>query len=274
MARGPGIALASGLLDRAGFAHGFSVGDGAAPPADFALLRDPVRLEGALRAFGAATDLPGDAIWQCTQVHGRAVVIAGAPPAETATASRRVEADALVARAAGSGAPRAVGVRVADCVPVLLADTRTGDVAAVHAGWKGLVGGVVEAALEVLLAPAASRAAGGGRVLAAIGPCIGPCCFEVGADVAARIVEATGAGAEADADGVVAGRHVRDGVAKAHVDLRRAARRVLARAGVDAACVEDVPGCSRCEPRFHSFRRDGDASGRMLAAIAPRPPRP
>jgi YfiH family protein len=154
------------------------------------------------------------------------------------------EADALVAPA-GSGA--VVGVRVADCVPILVADPKTGSVAAIHAGWRGVEAGVIPAALALLV---------GGELLAAVGPCIGACCFEVGADVARRIA-AVAPGAK-----VV----VREAGGKAFVDLRAAVR-----AQLEGLTVEDVPGCTKCGgARFFSHRRDGDAAGRHLAAIAAR----
>jgi YfiH family protein len=176
---------------------------------------------------------------QVKQVHGARAV--------EATGAEGVEADALVARAAdGSTSPVcAVGVRVADCVPLLVADEASGDVAAIHAGWRGVVAGVVKAGVELL---------GGERLVAAIGPCIGSCCFEVGRDVGERI-----------------GFVVREEGAKVYVDLRAAVRAQLRALGVDDARIEDVPGCTKHEPaRFHSFRRDGANSGRMLATIAAR----
>jgi copper oxidase (laccase) domain-containing protein len=101
--------------------------------------------------------------------------------------------------------------------------------------------------------PAAASAAGR-RLIAAIGPCIGPCCFEVGREVAAQV-------------GFVA----REAGDKAFVDLRAAVRAQLRALGLEDARIEDVPGCTKHEPaRFHSFRRDGAGSGRMLAAIATR----
>jgi copper oxidase (laccase) domain-containing protein len=196
------------------------------------------------------------------QVHGARVVEASASLAAPGDAAAQ-EADALVAR--GTLGPLAVGVRVADCVPVLVGDAATGDVAAIHAGWRGVVAGVVPAAIAALL----SRGAGGGArgedreqandlsarpgaLVAAIGPCIGACCFEVGRDVAARI-----------------GHVAREAGDKAYVDLRAAVRAQLEAAGVGSDRIDDVPGCTRHEPeRFHSFRRDGADSGRMLAAIA------
>jgi YfiH family protein len=142
-----------------------------------------------------------------------------------------------------------VGVRVADCVPVLVGDEETGSVAALHAGWRGVVAGVVPAGVQRLLDGRPPRA-----LVAAIGPCIGPCCFEVGLEVA-------------EAVGHAVRREEERG--KAFVDLRAAVRAQLRALGLDDARIEDVPGCTRHEAeRFHSFRRDGKDSGRMLAAIA------
>jgi polyphenol oxidase len=205
--------LTSAILAKAGFLHGFPTRD----TADAALL--------------AALTSP--TVIQVKQVHGARAVLA-------AEAAGR-EGDALVARA-GDGA---VGVRVADCVPVLVADPASGAVAAIHAGWRGVVGGVLGAGVGLL---------GGKDLVAAIGPCIGACCFEVGRDVAARI-------------GFIA----REDGEKAYVDLRAAVRSQLRALGLADGSIEDVAGCTRHEgERFHSFRRDGAHSGRMLAAIVPR----
>jgi len=215
------------LLDQAGFLHAF-----------------PTRQASEAELLNA---LGSPAVAQMRQVHGARAIDAS---------EGTEEADAIVGRAQpmqrrtdGSVAMgKAVGVRVADCVPVLIADELSGDVVAIHAGWRGVVLGVVRAGVERLKARAA---------VAAIGPCIGACCFEVGDDVARQI------------GFVVATRGD-----KARVDLRFAVRTQLLALGVKADRIEDVPGCTRCEAsRFHSFRRDGSASGRMLAAIAPRPRR-
>jgi YfiH family protein len=136
-------------------------------------------------------------------------------------------------------------------VPVLVGSNA--GVAAIHAGWRGVVGGVI---------PAALRELGGANLVAAIGPCIGPCCFEVGADVGAEITNACRADVIARRDGE-----------KAFVDLRRAVRAILEREGVHE--VEDVPGCTKHEPdRFFSYRRDGANAGRQIGVIGARPARP
>jgi len=177
----------------------------------------------------------------------------------------------------------ACGVRTADCVPVLLADPLTGAVAAAHAGWRGTVAGVVPTAVRVLLqvaqggqsevvattgrptaAPSitdSSVTAMAGRLLAAVGPHIEQCCFEVGADVAETIAACSSLG-----DTVVDRSRV-----KPHIDLRQVVAQQLASVGVQR--VDQVAGCTVCDrERFHSYRRDGKRSGRMMAAIVGRGP--
>jgi YfiH family protein len=264
--------LLSETLKKAGFAHGFStrLGGVSEPPfetLDFALVRDPARLAENQRRFAAAVGFAPGRLYQTRQVHGRAVVVAEGDPAKLL----ELEADALVAEPRSGNA---VAVRVADCVPVLLADPATGRVAAVHAGWRGIVADVVGAAVRQLARArthdrdsASSPAHDAGGFLAAIGPCIGPCCFEVGADVAATIVRATTSDA-------IAGRDEARG--KAFVDLRRTVRSQLRSVGFSDSAIEDVPdkthaGCTRCNAAsFYSYRRDGDASGRLLAVIVAR----
>jgi YfiH family protein len=209
------LLLRARVLDAAGFAHAF--------PARHAQEVD------LLASLGV------ESITQVRQVHGATAV--------EAAAAALAEADAIVARACGG----AVGVRVADCVPVLVGSTITGDAAAIHAGWRGVAQGVIGSGVSLL------GGLGGRGLVAAIGPCIGPCCFEVGLDVADRL-------------GFVV-RRVGD---KAYVDLRAAVRAQLVDLGLLERDIEDVPGCTKHDPRFHSFRRDGGGSGRMLASIRPR----
>jgi polyphenol oxidase len=127
----------------------------------------------------------------------------------------------------------------ADCLPIAVARVLTDEhaVATLHVGWKGLLRGIVEAGAEAL----------GGRTLAAmIGPGIGPCCYEVGDEVAAPFREHFGEDV------------VRDG----RLDLWTSAERALRAAGV--ADVERVDRCTACEPEtFFSHRRDGGVTGRQ-----------
>ena len=140
----------------------------------------------------------------------------------------------------------ALAIATADCVPVLLAGH--GRVAAVHAGWRGLVAGIIPRAVE-------SLGGGGSGVRAWIGPAIGPCCYEVGEEVAAAIAGASDEGALR--------RHPDR---RPHANLVAAARWQLAQAGV--AAVAAVETCTRCSPELlWSYRRDGTAAGRNLAFI-------
>jgi YfiH family protein len=153
----------------------------------------------------------------------------------------------------------ACGVRSADCVPVLLADRRTGAVAAVHSGWRGTVAGAAPAGVAAL------RELVGGEedLVAAVGPHIEACCFEVGDDVAAQLAGCSSAGESAV---------IRAPGRKTHVDLRRIVHAQLEAAGIAEGRIDDVRGCTVCDKeRFHSYRRDGKVSGRLLSAIVTAP---
>jgi YfiH family protein len=224
--------LTSALLAKSGVVHAF-----------------PTRATSDAALLDALGALDCHAVLQIKQVHG-----ARAVRAEDVAGASGLEGDAIVARAGPAGRGVAVGVRVADCVPVLVADRASGSVAAIHAGWRGVVGGVIRAGVELLEEGEVVERLARGEVVAAIGPCIGACCFEVGRDVAAQI-----------------GFVVRREGDKAYVDLRAAVRSQLRALGLPDACIDDVPGCTRHEPeRFHSYRRDGAHSGRMLAAVVSR----
>jgi len=189
------------------------------------------------------TFLPGPAVI-LEQVHGCDVVVIDAGNVAAARAKPPV-ADAAVTRLAGVP----LAVRVADCVPVLLASREGGFVAAAHAGWRGLAAGVIEATLAAMRAPAADIAAW-------LGPAIGPDAFEVGDDVR----EAFAAVDERDA---MHFRRQRGG--KWLADLHALARARLARAGVRHVAAD--PSCTFTEPaRFHSWRRDHTPS-RFAASV-------
>ena len=143
----------------------------------------------------------------------------------------------------------ALSVRAADCVPILLADRRTGAVAAVHAGWKGTAAGAVDGRRSVR---STSRfGTNPDDVVAAVGPSIGPCCYEVGTDLAGTFLSARQmrrAGSR---------RHE-----KPHLDLWRATRDQLARAGVPPQQIHVCALCTFDHPAlFHSYRRDGKQCG-------------
>lgn len=145
-----------------------------------------------------------------------------------------------------------IGVFVADCVPILIEDRQTGAVAAVHAGWRGTAQQAVTAAIQSL-----SIQYGGDPkdMVAAIGPSIKGCCYQVGEEVVEALAHLP------DRDACV---RRQDGAS--YVDLQEANRQMLIAAGIGAVHVSGL--CTACDPdRFFSYRRDGERSGRMLAAI-------
>lgn len=147
------------------------------------------------------------------------------------------EGDALIENAPGS----AVAVRTADCIPILLVDERARAVAAVHAGWRGTVAEIGRRAVEAMRQRFGSDPT---DLHAAIGPGIGKCCYEVGPEVAARF-----------------GKQGR-----VHIDLEEANRRQLQEAGVTPHRIYASNLCTMCRAEeFHSFRRDGEAAGRMYS---------
>lgn len=176
------------------------------------------------------------------QVHGARVV-------EAATATPETEADALWTDQAGV----AVGVRTADCLPVLIEDPR-GRVAAVHAGWRGVLAEIVARTLEQLV----ERGAQVSELKVAIGPCIQRCCFEVDGDLPARFQAAFG-------DGVLV---LSKESAKPHLDLPFAVKQTLARLGVPEGHMVALPQCTRCDERFFSHRREHGITGRHLSFIS------
>jgi hypothetical protein len=144
-------------------------------------------------------------------------------------------------------------------VPVLIADRTSGAVAALHAGWRGTVAGIVPAGLAALRALSGSQP----KFLAAIGPHISLAAFEVSEDVAAEL-------ARACPDPAVTVIERTRGP-RPHVSLARILRAQLCEGGLADEEIEEVAGCTVSDPeRFFSFRRDGQTSGRHLAAIVPR----
>jgi len=150
--------------------------------------------------------------------------------------------DALVTEEAAL----ALAVVTADCVPVLLAGP--GQVAAVHAGWRGIAARVTEAAIQAMAVPAE-------RMVAWIGPAIGACCYEVGQEVALGVIAASGP------DVARPGPRGRP-----YLDLVAAVAAQLARAGV--AEIRRLSICTRCEgDLLASYRRDGKGAGRNVALV-------
>jgi len=148
----------------------------------------------------------------------------------------------------------ALGVKIADCLPVTLFDGTAGVVAGIHSGWRGAAAGIVPRTIERLTR---DDSFGPSRAVAYLGPSIRVCCFEVGEEVVDALDAAFGSIDD----------HVdRKRGARPHVDLPGLTRRLLVEAGFTAASIDDSCLCTRCDGSiFHSFRRDGAAAGRNLS---------
>lgn len=252
----------SELLRQAGFRHAFFTRTGGVSTGLYASLNfssaatdSRENVAENVRRAARALEVDPARVFFLSQVHGvEHRVIQGHEDREQVLFER---GDVLLSAASNV----AVGVRSADCVPVLLADRVSGAVAAVHAGWRGVelnaCGAGVRALRELIGAD--------GALLAAIGPHITLPAFEVGEDVAERLRAACPGPAAA---AVVVRRPEWP---RPHVDLARIVRAQLQAEGIDAAAIELLPGCTvtDAELRF-SYRRDGKASGRHLSAIVPR----
>ena len=187
-------------------------------------------LKGLIHGFGLRSSTYSAEIVTAKQVHSSVVQDAAGPLGP---------GDALI-----SNQPAVVvGVRTADCVPILLADPVTGAVAAIHAGWRGSGAGIAAAAVRALSERWNARP---GDLRAAIGPSIGVCCYEVGPEVAYQF--------EMDVSTPV------------HLDLPAVNERQLRDVGV--VDIWTSGECTFCaKDRFYSFRREREQAGRMTSFI-------
>ena len=195
---------------------------------------DPVAV--AANRAAIAGYLGANALALVRQVHGRDVARLRAP------LDAPPDADAIVTDVPGLP----IAVQTADCVPILLADLGRGQVAAVHAGWRGVVADVVGAALEAMT-PA-------GSVHAWIGPAICPGCYEVSEEVREVVAAAAPEAFARTRAGTPA------------VDVRAGVAGQLARRGIAA---EMVGGCTFEDPALYSYRRDA-VTGRQAGVIVLR----
>ena len=159
------------------------------------------------------------------------------------------EGDALITNQAGV----VLSVRTADCLPILIADSRNRAVAAAHAGWRGVTQEIVVKTLEAMQEAYSSRPE---DLTVAIGPGIGVCCFEVGPEVTEQFLRYFPDG------GLTRGR--------TNIDLAETIHRQLGRNGVTMRQIGTAGLCTLCQPGFHSYRRDREAAGRMVTTISIR----
>jgi YfiH family protein len=241
--------LHSGAIDRIpGIVHAFSTRRGERNDFSLGPANSPNPMVQINRArFTAAISAAGWPIIKLKQVHSNIIV----DVIDTSAAGEAVEGDAAITELPGV----MLGVLTADCVPILIADREARAVAAVHAGWRGTAAGIAEATVERLTE---KFQVDPWNLVAAIGPHIGPCCYEVGEDVADQI----------DIAAIVRMPEF----SKPHIDLAAANVAQLMRSGIPEPQIEKSSLCTKCrDDLFHSFRRDGKTMGHMLSVIGIAP---
>ncbi len=155
------------------------------------------------------------------------------------------DCDALVTNVRGTY----LSVSIADCAPIFLFDRKKEVVACVHAGWRGTEQRIVSQAIKLMTAEFGSEPT---EILAFIGPSAGPCCYEIGAEVAGKFEE----------------DYLSSRAGKIYLDIKKANSGQLRAAGVPDSNTEVLNDCTICgAERYHSFRRDRTKSGRMVAII-------
>ena len=251
--------LASPLLG--GVRHGFSTRRGGVSPAPWDTLNlgpgrgdAPENVEENYRRFFAALDMDSAYPVLSRQVHRDDVRLCTAADAgKGLIRDRDYDADALIT--AEKGLP--LVVFSADCGILLLHDPDAGCVGAVHAGWRGCAAGIVEKTVREMVRLLGTRPE---RILAAVGPCIGKCCFETDGDVP-EAMRASALGPEAEP-------YLERRGPKYHVDLAGLNRQWLLHAGVAPEHIDICGLCTACRPDlFWSHRKMGEARGAQVAVI-------
>lgn len=191
------------------------------------------------REFFEALGFSENSVAAGAQVHGDNIELVESP-------GRRPSTDALMTRNTGLF----LAISVADCVPILMFDKKIRSAAAVHAGWRGTVRSIVSKTATLMDEKCGSSPE---DIVAFIGPCAGSCCYEVGQEVVDNFH------GKFFAPGVTAGKYM--------LDLKSANADQLVRFGIPRDNIEISEYCTICNTDFHSYRREGESSGRMLAVI-------
>lgn len=251
-----GLFSAPILQNIPGLKHGFSSREGGVSVGPYRSLNfgwdtgdEDESVEENYRRLAEDLGSVPEKIYGVAQVHGREVVRLETSP--DSNPRMTMQADSLM-----TSLPRTfVSVRVADCVPILLADPVTKAVAAVHAGWRGTLAGVLENTLSMMMEECGSEVS---DIRIAAGPAIGKCCFDVDFGVAALFQNKLGLSKD---------EVVHEGE-KSRLDLVAINLRRAQALGVRSQNVWTAALCTRCHPDlFFSYRRDGRKTGRCAGVI-------
>jgi YfiH family protein len=274
----------SSALEKLGWlVHGFSTRAGGDSVLDgkpalnlgFTDWDERARVEKNRAAFAVALAAREMPLVAMRQFHSDVIYLASAPPEEEAP-----RADALATRASGL----LLGVQTADCVPILLADTRRRVVAAIHAGWRGTLARIAIKTLGRMRMEFGTRSR---DVVAALGPAIGRCCYEVGPEVAQAFAMQFPAAADWFDGPFEQLSHGEEPLwlpwltmmppghvpppPRVQLDLRASNRWQLIDAGVPETQIDVSDLCTACRTDLlFSYRREGAKTGRMMAVIGIR----
>jgi polyphenol oxidase len=237
---GHGTPLVVGLSTRIGGVEGSPFGMNLS----YNVGDDPERVKENRRRFFGALDIRLEDIATMQQVHGNTVV-------RVDRSGSNPSCDAMITNRPGVY----LCVTIADCVPVFVLDCSVNALAVIHAGWRGSAARIVSTAVEALQREFGAKP---DQMEAFIGPSAGSCCYQVGEEVA----------------GAFRGECVLVKDGRKYVDLKGENRKQLMGAGVPAGAIEIHPACTIHEGGvYHSFRRDGKLSGRMIGVAGFPEPR-
>jgi hypothetical protein len=236
--------------------HGFSTRCGGAPDFNESSLNlsempwdSPARVRENRSRFLSALQLSNALLITLHQVHSNRVHIIE----DISTQWNRAEGDAMITRVENI----ALAVKTADCLPVLIADPATNAVAAVHSGWRGTLSRILPCTILEMKRVLGSEPS---QLLAAIGPGIRACCYEVGKDVADLFSR--------EYPGCCLTSPVKGHRDKYLLDLGKVLNSQMNLAGIRPENRYDLGACTRCNTReFFSYRAEGPAAGRMLSVI-------
>ena len=211
----------------------------------------PPALKASIRLGEVATGPPSfPFVASLKQIHSTRVVVFDGPV--KAEVISQGEGDALVT----NQKQFLLVVRTADCVPILLVDHKAGVIGAIHAGWRGAVGGIVAKTIETCVEQFGSNVA---HMHMAIGPSIGPCCYEIDAQVIEPLQTCY-----PDWLGVL--QETKEG--KGMLDLKKLIWHQILASGIPEQQVERIEECTRCrDDLFFSYRREGNVNGTMMSGI-------
>ena len=211
----------------------------------------PLGLQASIRLGEVTTGPPSfPFVASLKQIHSTRVVVFDGPV--KAEVISQGEGDALVT----NQTQFLLVVRTADCVPILLVDHKTGVIGAIHAGWRGAVGGIVAKTIETCVEQFGSNVA---HMHMAIGPSIGPCCYEIDAQVIEPLQTCY-----PDWLGVL--QETKEG--KGMLDLKKLIWHQILASGIPEQQVERIEECTRCrDDLFFSYRREGKVNGTMMSGI-------